>query len=47
MDIDTEQTQAQTQLKQTQCGQQSGQWTDAVAVREVEAGILSGRRVTG
>ena len=47
MDIDTEQTQAKAQLKQTQCEQQLGQRTDAVAVREVEAGKLNGWQVTG
>ena len=40
MDVDTEQT-------QTQCGQQSGQQSDAVAVIEVEAGKVSGRWVIG
>ena len=40
MDVDTEQT-------QTQCGQQSGQQKDAVTVREVEAGKVNGRWVTG
>ena len=39
MDVDTEQT-------QTQCGQQSGQRADAVAVRGVKVGKVNKQQVT-